>query len=42
MVVKRVEITMDSGAVDDRLLLTRSHWLKQEQEYYTQAIRLKR
>lgn len=42
MVLKRVDIAMDTGGVDDRLALTRSHWLKQEQEYYTQAIRLKR
>lgn len=42
MVIKKVDITMDTGAVDERLAMTRSHWLKQEQEYYTQAIRLKR
>lgn len=42
MVVKKVDIAMDTGGVDDRSALTRSHWLKQEQEYYTQAIRLKR
>lgn len=34
-------IVMDS-AMDDRLLSNRGHWLRQEQEYHLQAMRLKR
>ncbi|XP_033759224.1 dual specificity tyrosine-phosphorylation-regulated kinase 1B-like isoform X2 [Pecten maximus] len=33
---------MNNSVVDERLLSNRGHWLKQEQEYYKQAMRLKR